>query len=162
MSEANAFLVSSGLKSVKFPDGVYPHTDGGVVVREPEKRQQTDYDTDKPKFFDDGRPMFQVVVAVRTNSRDPQDPYDDGVRGFYLKGEMLKAVKAAVRASGAPGVHPGGVLMVTCVGEGPNSRGRGKPKKRYTATYTPPVPAGEQPPGSDGGKPVALSSTPPF
>lgn len=136
---ANDLLMGGGIKSAAFPDQQYNTTVGGAIVREPQVRQQTDFDSGKPKFYDDGQPVMQIVVHVQTTLRDPADASDDGVRALYLRGQMQQAVRDAVRAVGAKGLQPGGELHVTYVRDEPNSRGRGKPKKVYEARYVAPV-----------------------
>jgi hypothetical protein len=132
---ANDLLMGSGVKSAKFPDGQYGTTVGGLIVRPPEVRQQTDFDSGKPKVFDNGDPMMHIVVQVQTELRDPADPLDDGVRAFYLKGQMQQAVRDAVKLVGGKGLEMGGYLAVTHLRDEPNSRGRGKDKKVYSAVY---------------------------
>lgn len=142
--DGNDLLMGGGIKSAAFPDQQFGTTVGGPVVRDPQSRQQTDFDTGKPKFYEDGKPAMQVVVHVQTNDRDPADPTDDGVRAFYIKGQMTEAVRSAVRAARAPGIKTGGQLYVTYVRDEPNSRGRGKPKKIYEARYVAPIGAGNE------------------
>lgn len=137
--EANDLLMGGGIKSAAFPDQQYGHTVAGTIVRPPQVRQQTDFDTGKPKVFDNGDPMMQIVVQVQTDLRDPNDSTDDGVRAFYLKGQMQAAVRDAVRAAGAKGLEPGGFLAIRYEKDEPNSRGRGKDKKVYAAKYTAPA-----------------------
>ncbi len=136
---ANDLLMGSGVKSAVFPDGQYGATNSGPIVRQPEVRQQTDFDSGKPKVFDNGDPMLQIVVHIQTEGRDPVDPQDDGTRALYLKGQMQQAVRDAVKAAGGKGLEVGGHLAITYLRDEPNSRGRGKPKKVYSATYRLPV-----------------------
>lgn len=136
--DANDLLMGGGIKSATFPDQQYGHTIAGAIVRPPQVRQQTDFDTGKPKTFDNGDPMMQIVVQVQTDLRDQNDSTDDGVRAFYLKGQMQAAVRDAVRAAGAKGLEVGGHLAIRYLKDEPNSRGRGKDKKVYAARYTAP------------------------
>lgn len=140
-NDPNAFLMGGGVKSAAFPEKQYGTTVGGFIVRDPELRQQTDFDDGKPKFYDNGDPMMQIVVHVQTDLRDPSDPEDDGVRAFYIKAQMLAAVRTAVRAAGGRGMEIGGHLTITYERDEPNSRGRGKDKKIYTARYRLPTTA---------------------
>jgi len=151
--DANDLLMGGGIKSAAFPDQQYGHTVGGPIVRPPQVRQQTDFDTGKPKFFDNGDPMMQIVVQVQTDQRDQADSTDDGVRAFYLKGQMQAAVRDAVRTVGAKGLEVGGQLYIKYVKDEPNSRGRGKDKKVYAARYTAPAgqAANDALMGGDGG-----------
>lgn len=135
--DANDLLMGGGVKSAAFksPGTVV----GGPILREPRVTQQTDFDTQKPKFYDDGNPMMQIVVQVQTDQRDDTD--DDGVRAFYIKGQLRQAVADAVRAVKAKGLEIGGILLVKYDHDEPNSRGRGNDKKVYAAKYT--APAGQ-------------------
>jgi hypothetical protein len=81
---------------------------------------------------------MQLPVTVQTDLRDPSNPLDDGKRTLYVKGEMKKAIGAALRAAGAK-MAVGGTLTVTFSGEEPTA---GYPKKLYTATYAAPAPGG--------------------
>lgn len=133
--DPNAFLMGGGVKGAKFPDQQFGTTVTGTITEPPELRQQRDFDDNSLKFFDDGNPMMQLVVKLQTSERDPADPDDDGVRAVYVKGQLREAVQKAVRAAGADRLEVGGTLTVRYVRDEPNSRGRGKPKKVYTAQY---------------------------
>jgi len=110
-------------------------TVGGVITRIGEPMQQTDFSSGKPLTWDDGTPRMQLPVTVQTDLRDPSNPLDDGKRTLYVKGEMKKAIGAALRAAGAK-MALGGTLTVTFSGEEPTA---GFPKKLYTATYAAPA-----------------------
>lgn len=140
-NDPNSFLMGGGVKSAAFPEKQYGTTVGGQIIREPELRQQTDFDDGKPKFYDNGDAMMQIVVHVQTSERDPSNPEDDGVRAFYIKAQMLQAVRTAVRAAGGKGLAQGGHLVIRYERDEPNSRGRGKDKKIYSAQYRLPSPA---------------------
>jgi hypothetical protein len=135
--DANDLLMGGGIKSAAFPT---PGTTvGGPIIRPPQVRQQTDFDSGNPKTFDNGDPMMQIVVQVQTDERDPADQADDGVRAFYVKGQMQQAVRDAVRAAGGKGLEVGGQLFIRFTGTEPNSRGRGQDKKVYAAKYVLPT-----------------------
>jgi hypothetical protein len=135
--DANDFLMGGGVKSASFP--TVGTTVTGPIVRKPEVRQQTDLTTGEPKTFSNGDPMLQLVVQIGTDQRDPADPADDGVRGLYIKGAMLAAVRAAVRAAGAKGLEVGGILTVTYTSDGTVAKRGFNPPKLYSATYQPPT-----------------------
>lgn len=139
-NDPNQFLMGGGVKSAAFPEKQYGTTVGGQIIREPELRQQTDFDDGKPKFYDNGDPMMQIIVHVQTDQRDPANAEDDGVRAFYIKAQMLQAVRTAVRAAGGTGLAQGGHLTIRYERDEPNSRGRGKDKKIYSAQYRLPSP----------------------
>lgn len=134
MTDANDLLMGGGVKSAKFD--TLGTTIGGRVVRPIQARQQTDFDSGKPKFYENGDPMMQIVVHVQTNLRDASDPSDDGVRALYLRGQGMAAARDAVKAAGGKGIEVGGELYQTWSGTEPNSRGRGQDKKVYTIRYS--------------------------
>lgn len=135
--DPNNWLMSGGTASAKFP--TVGTTVSGEIVAPPTVRPQTDLATGKPKTFDNGDPMLQLVVQVQTTERDPQLGDDDGVRAIYVKGQMQQAVKTAVLAAKAKGLEVGGVLSITYTGDGEaKQRGFSAPKL-YSATYTAPT-----------------------
>ncbi len=130
---------AGGATSAKFDTiGV---TVGGVISRVGEPMQQRDFTTSAPKFWDDGRPMMQLPVDVKTDLRDPEQPEDDGTRTLYIRGEMQKAIREAVRKAGAKGLREGGTLTVTYSGDGVVKQRGMNPPKLYTATYLAPTAA---------------------
>lgn len=134
--DANQFLMGSGGRSAKFDE--LGDAVGGVILAEPEIRQQTDYDTGDPLFFNDGKPRLMMVVTVQTELEE--DSEDDGVRKIYVKGtESTRDLRRAVKAAGASGLEVGGFLIQMWVGVGvakPNKAGRlGKPPKLYEFQY---------------------------
>lgn len=153
-NDPNQFLMGGGVKSASFPDQKYGTTVGGEIIREPELRQQTDFDDGKPKFYDNGDPMMHIVVQVQTAERDPLNAEDDGVRAFYIKAQMLQAVRTAVRVAGGKGLAQGGHLTIRYERDEPNSRGRGKDKKIYSAVYRLPSPGFAANSALMGGEPV--------
>lgn len=139
--DPNDWLMSGGAKSAKFPEvGTVVK---GTITTPPSLSQQTDFTTGALKFWDDGKPMMQLVVTIQTDDRDPDDPEDDGLRSLYVKGAMQAAVKNAIRKSGAKGIDVGGTIAVKYTGDGV-AKQRGKqrgmnPPKQFAAQYTPPT-----------------------
>lgn len=88
---------------------------GGQIVERPELRQQTEYKTNEPLAWPDGNPRMQLIVTVATDQRDPAREDDDGHRRFYVKGDLQRAVREALKTSGATGLEAGGSLFVTRV-----------------------------------------------
>jgi len=109
--------------------------------------QQTDMETGKPAFWEDGRPKMMYRVTLATALRDPADPADNGERSVYLRGSKksesrssLAAVLDAVRqATGGTSLQPNGTLTLTYTGDGePSRRGYNAPKQ-YAAQYQAPA-----------------------
>ncbi|MEU8362345.1 hypothetical protein AB0C27_40635 [Nonomuraea sp. NPDC048882] len=151
---ANDFLMGGGIKAARFD--TIGTTVGGPITTQPKVEQQKDLDTGELKFWNDGKPMMQMVVTVQTSLRDPEVPDDDGQRAFYIKANSLKAVREAVRRSGAKGLDIGGTLTLTYTGDG-EQKARGKnPPKLYSATYQPPAQAAANEFLNGGQQPAAV------
>lgn len=106
-------------------------------ITEIEDRQQTEFSTDEPLFWDDAktRPRMMTVITLDTV---------DGKRRLFIKGKYLEAaMNDAVDAAGTDGPAVGGTLTVTYTGDGEPAKGSMFPPKLYAATYTPPVKPGE-------------------
>jgi hypothetical protein len=129
--------MTGGLPSAQFP--APGTTVSGRVVRIGEPMQQRDMKDHQPKTWDDGQPMMMLPVDVATEQRDPTVPDDDGVRCIYIRGQMLKSIRTAVRAAGARGLELGGILSVTYVRDGISKQRGFNPPKEYAATYIPPA-----------------------
>lgn len=135
MSSAQDFLMGGGgAPAAKFETFGVICT--GRILDEPVVRQQSDLSTGKLKYWDNGDPMNQLVVTLATEQRDPDDHEDDGQRRLFIKGQMQKVVRDAVRESGAKGLEVGGVLTITYIRNGEAKRGMNPPKE-YTARYVP-------------------------
>jgi hypothetical protein len=164
LDDANEFLLAGGVTSAKFE--AIGAMVSGTICRKPEVQQQREIDTGKPKFWDDGKPRQQIVVHLQTSARDPAVEDDDGIRALYVRGNMLRAVREAVRKAGAT-LTVGGVLAVTYTGDGEQkNRGFNAPKL-YSATYAPPRDAGDAavadvldaaPPAAPAGLPPGFSA----
>lgn len=136
--DANALLMGDSSPGLKFENIGVSYT--GTVIAEPTTSQQTDIKTKLPETWPDGSPKMQILVQLQTTLRDPANPEDDGIRTLYIKGKNLtNAVRDAVKASGARGIHKGGVLTVQYVGDGQASAVGFNPPKLYAAAYQPPA-----------------------
>lgn len=143
--EVNDFLMGGSGKAYEFK-AINDSVTGTII--DSKLRQQTDFQTGAPQYWNDGSPKMMLQVSLQTSLQDDQD--DAGVRNIYLRGgnftatrgqgsSSLVAVKDAVKRSGATGIEPGGTLTLTYTGEGQApTRGMNAPKL-YTAEYKPPV-----------------------
>lgn len=132
--DVNDYLLSSGIPAAKFP-AVGATVKGTVVASE--VMQQTDYATNQPKFYEDGKPMQQVVITLQTADRDPDIDGDEGLRKLYVRGQMTAAVRDALRAAGAK-LERDGILAVRYIGDKPSEKRGFNPAKQYQAQYQPP------------------------
>ena len=132
---ARALECGGGAPTAKFP--TIGTSVGGRITEKPFVQQQRDIDSGEPKFWNDGKPMMQLVVTVQTNQSDPSIQDDDGRRRLFVKGQLKQAVHDAVRAVGGSGLEVGGHLTVTYVADGEAKKRGFTPPKQYTAKYVP-------------------------
>lgn len=154
--DPNDWLMSGGgMRSASFLQ--VGATITGFIMRPPDMVQARDFQTGKPKYWDNGDKVMQQRVVLMTEERDPQDPDDSGERALYIRGGVMqKAVADAVRAVKAPGLEVGGKLQVRYTGDGQASRSGQNPPKLYAAQYRRPdpvaVPVHESAPPASNGK----------
>ena len=152
--DANEYLMSGGVASAKFekPGAIVR----GVIVRKPDLQQQRDFTKGTPLTWDDGSPRQQIRVTLATDEHEDDD--DNGERAIYLKGALLKAVQAAVKAAGAKGLEVGGKLVVKYTKDG-EKKGNLNAPKLYVAKYEAPDPlaavAATEPDEFEEAKPAA-------
>ncbi len=134
-NEANAFLMGSGGRSAVFKQHG-DDVDGFIVSSE--TRQQTDFDSNQPLFWDDGKARMQLVVTLQVNV-EPEDEDDDLIRRLYIRGQMTQAVRKAVLDAGEKGLATDGRLFVRYVSDDEPKRRGMSGAKQYVARYSPPV-----------------------
>ena len=136
----NDFLMGGGgAPTATFKDAPIGRKYVGKII-DSTVTQQTDMKNNEPKFWKDGNPMMQAVITIQTDERNLDIEDDDGQRRLFVKGEMQKAVRDAVREAGASGLELGGMLAVMYIGDGtPPSVGMNAPKL-YKAQYKAPDP----------------------
>lgn len=135
-TDVNDFILSGGVPAAKFP--MIGTVVKGTIVGS-DVQQQLDFDTGKPKFFDDGKPMMQAVITLQTDDRDPSIDGDEGLRRVFVRGQMTAAVREALRTAGAK-LEVGGTLAVQFTEEKVNpEKPHRKPAKQYVAQYKPPA-----------------------
>lgn len=126
-------LLSGGSPVAKFPD-IGTIVKGTVVAAV--AQQARDMDSGKPKVWDDGNPVMQLVITLQTDLRDPAIDSDDGLRRLFAGGKMLTAIRVAVQRSGGR-LDAGGKLAVKYTGDGDATRKGFNPPKLYSAEYQP-------------------------
>ncbi|WP_280431569.1 hypothetical protein [Nocardia brasiliensis] len=110
----------------------------GLVLAQ-QLTNQLDPKTKKPKTARNGRPLQQLEVTILTSLQ--VDPDDDGRRLLFVKGNMQKAIKAAVLASGDSDFRNGARLCLTFTGLGAAFSADYSPPKQFAARYEPPTDA---------------------
>ncbi len=141
LADVADFLSGGGGKSAKFEN----HGDTVVgTITAAERRQQTDPKDGSLKTWDNGDPMWQIVITLQTELSEDSD--DDGLRNVYVKGskkpESLSATAAliaALKEAGGVQLEIGGRLAVQYTGDGtPSARGLSAPKQ-YRMQYKAPA-----------------------
>ena len=134
LPDANSLLATVSIPSISFKDSKIGDSFTGTITAL-ESAQVRDFDTNEPKFWDDGKPQLQVVLTLDTDYRDPQNSDDEGERKLYLVGAKLTAAKAAMKEFGKP-VAVGDVVTITFTGEKPNANKRFNATKLYGVKFT--------------------------
>lgn len=155
LPDPNSLFATKSVPSISFKDSKIGDSFTGVIT-ELETAQVRDFETNEPKFWDDGNPQLQVVLTLATDYIDSDVEGDDGTRKLYLVGQKLTAMKQAVKEFGKQ-IAKGQIITITFTGEKPNAN------KRYNATklYGITIAEGKTNPAVDkvlgdlGAKPVA-------
>lgn len=131
-NDVNDLLGETGAPACKFEQA--GDTFKGRVVAAV-KRQQSDYSTGAAKMWDNGDPMWEIVVTIDTGI-DTGD--GETCRRLFIRGAMLKAVREALKDAAAK-LEVGGELTVRYTGDGePTKKGFNAPKL-YKAKYVAPT-----------------------
>lgn len=138
----NAGLMGSDARSA-FGQGAKPgdQLTGEIVAVERRHRRHREtgellyWVNRKPTPAEGGQPVYDNVLLVQTDQATDED--DDGMRALYLDRDVQRAIREAIRASGAEGVAIGGrIVGLLFVGADPAIKGA----RRYSAkAYEPPV-----------------------
>jgi hypothetical protein len=169
MDDAQRFLMGGKVRpAFSWPKGrpdLHPRPGDrveGIVTEPPELQQQRDYDDGEKLLYWDPphntRPKRQLVITVQTDLNNPNEewPEDDGLRRHYVRGELQKAVRQAVKDAGADDVKVGGRLAVIYTGDGPAAKSKSgnplNPPHLWKAEYTPPTSASASFLGTGGGE----------
>lgn len=96
--------------------------------------QATEFGTNAPLFFDDGKPKMMLLVIIATSLREDED--DDGLRTVPIKawGIQRSAFRDAVTKGGEPEL--GDQFAVRFIGEGERSARGGFPPKKFEYRVT--------------------------
>lgn len=141
MAEANALLSGGGgAPAFKFERG-HPETGDAVVgdIVSAMPRQATEFGTNELLFWKDGSPRMEIVVTLQTELRDNDIEDDDGQRRIWLRGDLLKATRAALQKAKVSGLAAGGRMGVRYIGD--EKLQNGFNAKKYSVAYKPPAEA---------------------
>jgi len=129
--DVNDFLEGGGIPSAAFDD--IGDSWAGTILRL-EKQQGRDLETKELQVWDDGSPKYIILIDIQTNVNNPDIPGDDGVRRLWVRGNMLTAIRSAMRATNAK-LRVGGHLTVSYIRNGEQKKRGLNPPKLYEATY---------------------------
>jgi len=134
--DVNDMLLSGGVPWAKF-EKIGATVTG--VVQSAKSRQSRDIITGESKTWDNGDPMMEVVVTIKTDLRDPEVEDDDGTRQLVInKSAMKTAIAQALRKAKAK-LEVGGTISVKYTEDAePKQRGMNG-AKQFEASYTPPA-----------------------
>lgn len=108
------------------------------VITDAVARQQTDFDTGVPLTWDNGDPMMEVVLTLSTSLRDPEIEDDDGARRVFCRGQLLTAVRQAVRQAKDKKPRIGGRITITHTELGEAKKKGFNLPKLFTVSYEAP------------------------
>lgn len=139
--DPNSLLAGGGGRYFKF-DNPGDRISGELVGFRTEV--ETEYGTDTPKTWNDGKPRHMLVCQVKVDERE--DAEDDGVRNVYLRGwpggktTGIGAVAEAVKkATGGHQLAEGATIAIAYTGNGEPSKPGFAPPKQFSAAYKPPA-----------------------
>lgn len=88
------------------------------------------------RTFDDGTPRPQIIITLQTKLHEDDD--DDGRRRLFVKGQMTKVFREAMKACNVRGPRVGGALTVTYKEDGKQETPGLNPPKVFTVKYKAP------------------------
>ena len=108
----------------------------GTTTESLQRRQATEFGGDRaPKFYPDGKPIYDIVATLATDYAEPDNSEDDGTRRLYFTGQMRRALQDEVRAKSIKRFGIGTRITVELVGF--KSNPKGKPTKQFNVTLAP-------------------------
>jgi hypothetical protein len=131
---ADDLLLGGGAPSVSFKN-IGDVIEGPVVAKDAVHKQK--FGTGE-KDYKDGNPVWQVVLTLQTNLRDPERYDDDGKRRIFFSPQMKQELGKALKAHGAKALPLGAIVRIRFERTVP-SQGGGQPKKEYSVSVTLPA-----------------------
>lgn len=114
----------------------------GIVARDvtnADIQQQTDFRTQAPLFYKDGRPKFAMKVPLKVQ---PSPEFPEGECSWFVKGQARDELVRAMAEAGCEGAPKAGALIVvTLVQRRPSGAGM-NPANIVQVRYQPPQGAG--------------------
>lgn len=108
---------------------------GGQIV-DKKITNQTKMGTNEVLKWDNGDPRKQMELTLQTSER--ADPQDDGKRRMFIKGDLPRAAREAMKKVSATDLSVGGWFYAAWVSEKPASKPGFHDAKVFQAVYAPP------------------------
>lgn len=108
---------------------------GGKVI-DKKITNQTKMGTNEVITWADGSPRKQMELTLQT--AEHADPQDDGQRRMFIKGDLPRAAKAAMKPHGKHDIEIGSWFYAAWVDEKPSKQSGWNAQKIFNAVYAPP------------------------
>lgn len=108
---------------------------GGKVI-DKKITNQTKMGTNEVIPWPDGSPRKQMELTLQTAER--ADPQDDGQRRLFIKGDLPRATREAMKPYGKHDIEIGAWFYAAWVDEKPSKQAGYNPQKIFNAVYAPP------------------------
>jgi hypothetical protein len=127
-----------------------PFTVGPGLIVKQEIAQQTDFDSKKPFFWEDGRARKKVIITLQCQPDDTEAEDDDGMRSIHAKipSGIFVAIRDAVKEAGKKTLPVDGehYLTVTYTGNAAQTAAEKKQKRSPTKEFVALITDSSEPP----------------
>lgn len=116
----------------------------GIVARDvthADVQQQTDFRTQAPLFYKDGRAKFAMKVPLKLQ---PSAEFPDGEASWFVKGQARDELVRAMSEAGCDGSPKAGALITVTLVQRRNTGAGMNPANIVQVQYQPPQGAGQQ------------------
>ncbi|WP_134740018.1 hypothetical protein [Nocardioides sp. 503] len=114
----------------------------GIVARDvtnADVQQQTDFRTQAPLFYKDGRPKFAMKVPLKLQ---PSAEFPDGEASWFVKGQARDELVRAMAEAGCSGSPTAGAVIEVTLVQRRNTGAGMNPANIVQVRYTPPAGTG--------------------
>jgi hypothetical protein len=116
--------------------GYVKGTPRGGQILDKKITNQTKLGTNEIMRWDNGEPRKQMELTLQTAER--ADPQDDGKRRLFIKGDLPRAAREAMKAVGATDLVVGGWFYAAWVSDKKATKVGFNDQKVFNAVYAPP------------------------
>jgi hypothetical protein len=121
------------IPSLSFRDAPIGTTYTGTILSPIRWVQTRNFETQKPKVWDDGNPVMAAVIELEVQG-------EKRTVWAVKPSSMFAAIAAAQKEANAGPLAVGGTLAIRLIGTKPSTKGAQlNPAKQYAAKYTPPA-----------------------